>query len=608
MNYKLEVEREDEIRCPYCLSWNIKSDAICSECTTTLFESSNLGATRALVSWENVDPRSIKYSFGSEKKDKIDYWNSIFQVQLLFFQKEFPKYNFLSKYAVLDIQDDVEKYFLSFLPMRPEVFKEYKEYEFTTNKNEIELLNYTFRTHPALIFKALAGLSLIHVGRVDSKILQFLHSWDAHYKKLKREKLLSFAHWSVQKINGFTQYSSYANEVMPLYNLENPSAPWAKIFLYKADYDVQDLKFELEEIISEGKFHQAVSACFALRKYDKIKDLLLTQLDESTIELALIYSDERHIPNLLKFLKFSPRKYHENIIRRCVQLKPTDDSLKIQIVDWLLQQEDIALLEVLFRWSEIPKFELVIKKLLSNFDGIYVLDSNLNSWISEFNVRISDSIPLNQILNFENNKLDFKSNEILQNLKVKIKDSSFTSLCDDVKKKTSSENITLLLKYLFVLNNNLSDRQISDGFYSLIKVAENTKSFELPYFNFHSDDLKKIDYSENEFHQTIKNYVLNPEHQRTICNWLFAIYDMLITSKTDVIIDFEFFENHCYLIFDLIYHQQIDSATSCRLFKFIFKLKSSYSLNDTLKKDLKKILEDSNDFEVKYWIDQILES
>lgn len=607
MNYKLEVERAEEIRCPYCLSWNNKTDSICAECTTSLFDASNLGATRALVSWENVDPRTIKYSFASEKTDKIEYWNSIFQVQLQFFQREFPKYNFLSKYSVLDIQDDVEKYFLSFLPMRPELFKEFKEYEFTTNKNEIELLYYTFRTHPASIFKALAGLSLIHLGRADAKIISYLNHWDAHYKKLKREKLLSFAHWSVQRMNSFTQYVSFANEIMPLYNLENTSAAWAKIFLYKADYDVQDLKFALEDIISEEKLHLAISACFALRKFDKIKDLLLTQIDESTIDLALVYSDERHISNLILFLKFAPRKYHEAIIRRCVQLKPTDEKVKLQIVDWLLNQDDIVLLEVLFNWAEIPQLEKVITNLLNSAEGFQVLDLKLISWITEFDIQLNTSVAIEQLLTYENESLDSKSKEILSSLKIKIKETSFELLCKEVKKKPTDEIIQTLLQTIFTSKMSLTERQISDGLYSLIRVAENTKSFEKPYFIFQKQFLDSLSLSESEFQEILKTYILKTEFQRPVCNWLFAVYDMLIISKVDVEYDFDFIAKHCEILFDLIYHQQVDSATSCRLFKFLFKIKSSYTIPELLSSELKKIASDCNDFEMKYWIEQIFE-
>ena len=38
MSYTLDIEKQDEIRCPYCLSWNNKKDTICGECTTALYD------------------------------------------------------------------------------------------------------------------------------------------------------------------------------------------------------------------------------------------------------------------------------------------------------------------------------------------------------------------------------------------------------------------------------------------------------------------------------------------------------------------------------------------------------------------------------------------
>lgn len=606
MSYTLDIEKADEIRCPHCLSWNNKKSTICGECTTALFDSNNFGAARALFSWENTSSSQLKYVFSSEKKDKIDHWNTIFQIQFEFFQKEFPYYNFLSKYSILDIQDEVCKYFLSRLPMRPEVFKEYKEYDFPkNNKNEIELLNFTFRTHPSSVFKALAGLALIQTGRADLKIVQYLNEWEGHYKKLRQEKLLSFAHWSVQKMNYVKHYSPYINEVMPLANQGDNAASWTKIYLYKADYDIQELKFELEDIIQSEKVQVAISACFALRKYDKIKDLLLNELDESTIDLVSVYSDERHIPNMLLFLKHAPRKYHESIIRRCVQLKPKDAGIKEQVVDWLLNQDDAVLLEVLFSWEEIPQFDTVLSKLLNDAEGIQALLSFLPQWMTTNERSLSDNKDLRLIFEKDKNSLDAKTQALLLNLQDKIRDIDFEMLCADVRKKSTSESVKKLFAQLFVQKHVLRDRQVIDGFYGLARFTENTKVTEVPYFVFKLQWGLGVELSEKDFHAQLLNYLMNEESKTPASNWLFAVYEMLAASKSNQVVDADVFDKHTAFVLNAIADKRLDAGTSCRFLKLLCKLKTDYTLSDLKLHQLTGLVSESNDFEMKYWVDQL---
>jgi len=606
MSYTLEIERPEEIRCSYCLSWNNKKSTICGECTTALYDSNNFGATRALFSWEKTNSSELKYVFSAEKKDKIDYWNSIFRVQFEFFQKEFPYYNFLSKYAILDIQDEISKYFLSALPMRPEVFKEFKEYEFPKNNtNEIELLNFAFRTHPSLLFKALAGLALIQVGRADLKILQYLNEWNAHYKKINQEKYLGFAHWSAQKMNFFKYYSSHINDVMPITNQSDSAASWAKIYLYKADYNVQELKFELEKIIATEKTQLAVSACFALRKFDKIKDLLLNDLDESTIDLAFIYSDERHIPSLLLFLKHAPRKYHESIIRRCVQLKPKDEQIKLQVVDWLLHQDESVLCEVLFDWEEIPRLDEVLSKLLQDGEGIQALSSFFPTWMRNNQRTVSENETIQLILSKTDSGLDAKAAETLKNLQIKIREVDFDMLCEDIRKKAKPEAVKELFVRLFSSVQLLQDRQIADGFSSLIRAAENTKATEHPYFVFSPQWGIDFDLSETQFHKQVFDYLNYAESQRPVSNWLFALYDMLMNSKTELVFEKDVFEKHIDFVFQQVSAQRLDTGTSTKFFKLLVTLKQLFTLTELQQQQLHLLTTESNDFEMKYWIEQI---
>ncbi len=607
MSHIFEIEKPDEIRCPYCLSWNSKNDAICSECTTKLYDTYNFGAVRALFSWENSDPARLSYIFSSESKDKISHWNAIFQVQFGFFRKEFPSYTFLFKYAVLDIQEEVCKYFLSSLPMRPEVFKEFKEYDFPENgKNETELLSFMFRTHPASVFKALAGMALIHKGKADVKILQFLHTWNAHYKKLHREKLLSYAHWSVQKLNFFAGYSGHVNEVMPLLALEGKSADWTKIFLYKADYEVQELRFALEDIITGGTMQIAVSACFALRRYDRINDLLLHELDESTIELAYMYSDERHIPGLLLFLRHAPAKYHEPVIRRCVQLKPADEHLKEQIVAWLLEQGDHVLPEVLFAWSEIPRFEEVMNHLLQSTEGIQALLSFLPAWMRDNRIRVAENPALHRLLEAESGLSDTKAKDLLLQLKTKVAGLDFDMLCEDVRKNTGPEQLKRLFALLFAEEQLLNVRQIADGFYSLIKVAENTSATTRPYFVFLPHWGMGTELSEEHFHTCLSDYLSDNDTNRPAANWLFALYDMLTGSKAESLVDAEIFVKHTDFVIREMNARRLDAGTSGRFLKLIHKLKNTIPLNDEQQRQLQEIASGSNDFEMKYWVEQII--
>ncbi|WP_299255017.1 hypothetical protein [uncultured Cytophaga sp.] len=606
MSYILEIERSEEIRCAHCLSWNNKKDTICSTCTTTLYDPINFGAARALCYWEHTSSGQLKTIFSTTSKDKINHWNTIFQAQLEFFQKEFPYYSFLSKYAVLDIQDEVYKYFLSFLPMRPEVFQEFKDYEFPkTNKNEIELLNFTFRTHPSPIFKVLAGLALIQTGRADVKIVQYLNEWDAHYKILRKEKLLSFAHWSVQKLNLYSYYSTYVNEVMPLITKEDSSASWAKIYLYKADYDVDELKYALEDMITSEKTHIAISACFALRKYDGIKDLLLDDLDESTIDLAFVYSDERHIPSLLTFLKHAPRKYHETIIRRCVQLKPKGEKLKGQVVDWLLNQDNTPLLEVLFGWTEIPRFDEVLAKLVLKKEGIQALLNFFPSWMRDNQISVFENKSIQLIFDREKTSLDSTTIELLHKLQIKINEIDFEMLSENVRKKKDPEAVKTLFLRVFSEGEQLTERQVSDGFTSLIRVAENTKANEKPYFDFTTKWGMGLKLSPAEFHTIIDAYLSNEDFIRPVSNWLYAVYEMLMTNKTETLFTTAVFKSHVDFMLKEISDKRIDAGTSGKFLKLLFNWKESFKLSKVQQKQLETLASESTDFELKYWVEQV---
>src|SRR5690606_3749346 len=62
---------------------------------------------------ENSNPSRLSYTFASESKDKINHRNTIFQARMEFFRKELSNYSFLFQYAVMDIQEEMCKYFLS---------------------------------------------------------------------------------------------------------------------------------------------------------------------------------------------------------------------------------------------------------------------------------------------------------------------------------------------------------------------------------------------------------------------------------------------------------------------------------------------------------------
>jgi hypothetical protein len=608
MNYSLEIEKPDEIRCPYCLSWNSKQANICTECTTGLYESYSFGATRALFSWEHTEPSHLAQVYASEKKDKIAHWNNLFRIQLDFFREEFLQYDFLFKNFILEIQEEVYKYFLSGLPMRPEQFKEFKEYELPPHThNELERLNQTFRTHPSSVFKSLAAMALIQKGKADPNLVHYLGNWNAHYKKIRQEKLLTLAHWSVQKLTTFTNYKAYINEVMPLLHREEVVASWAKVFLYKADYNVQELKFELENIAASGHTQLAISACFALRQYDKIKELLLHNLDESTIELAYVHSDERHIPKLLMFLKHAPRKYHEQIIRRCVQLKPQDDKTREQIVSWLLSQDDQVLPEVLFDWEKIPRTEEVIAKLLASNSGIQSLLNFLPSWMQNNQIRIKNCPGLELLISKDDDSLDLKGQELLQRLRKKIQELDFTILCESLRKKSEAEDLHELFEFLFAPKANPTDRQITDGFHCLIRVAENTKTTEVPYFLFLPNWGIETVLSEEDFHARLLHYLENKDSQRIVANWLASVYEMQATSKAAPAPDKVLFEKHTAVALSAIESKLIDPHTGLRLLKLLFRLKNVFTLSENLQKQLQALAASSHDFEIKYWTEQIQE-
>ncbi len=607
MSYILEIEKQDKVRCPYCLSWSNKQNTICSECTTSLFDANNFGATRALFLWENTESGRLSYAFSSESKNKINHWNEIFRIQFEFFQKEFSRYSFLFKHSLLDIQEEAYKYFLSGLPMRPEVFKEYKEYDFPPDgTNETELLSFTFRTHPSPLFKALAGMALIQKGKADTKILQHITSWNAHYKNLRREKLLQYAHWSVQKLSYFTGYATHVNEVMPLAGNSDSAASWAKIFLYKADYDIQELKFALEEIILSEKLPLAISACLALRKYDQINTLLLHNLDESTIELAFVHSDERHIPDLLLFLKHAPRKYHEPIIRRCVQLNPKDEQIKTQIVTWLLGQNDAVLLEVLFAWKTIPRQEEIIARMIQQTEGIQALLNFLPSWMLEHRIAASQTPGLGLLLDIKNNPTDTKVQQLLLQLQSKVQEIDFELLCEAARKDNNPDAVKKLFAHLFSSNIMPGGRQITEGFYSLTKVAENTKATDIPYFIFDWQQKLHIDLAEQDFHLRLTDYMGDDDAKGPVSNWLFAIYEMLSDSKINLPIEAPVFEKHIDFALREIHAERMNTSTGAGFLKLLLKRKEAHALSPTQKNQLEEIVSKGRDFEFKYWAEQLM--
>ena len=149
--------------------------------------------------------------------------------------------------------------------------------------------------------------------------------------------------------------------------------------------------------------------------------------------------------------------------------------------------------------------------MLNSPEGFQVLDSNLISWVTEFTIQLNTSKAIEQLLAYENENLDSKSKEILSSLKIKIKDTSFELLCQEVKKKPTDTIIQTLLQQIFASKTTLTERQLSDGLYSLIRVAENTKSFEKPYFIFQKQFLDTLALSESEFQEVLKTFILNSE-------------------------------------------------------------------------------------------------
>ncbi|RAW02219.1 hypothetical protein [Pseudochryseolinea flava] len=601
---ELLLETIHEIRCPYCFVWNQKGESVCVDCHGPIVEIENLGAARALADWENFNTKQLQASLRNEPTHRIEYWNDLFKIQFELIQKIAVELSTVTLHAIQDVRDEAERHLMSIFPISKDVFQEYKSYApASTQLPETQQLLHIFQQHPSKLLKTLAGASLIQLGQGNAYIIQQLLSWNAHYKKLHLERLLHFGHWSIQlnNVSGFS-YASYTSDMLPLLNKPGAVGAWAKIFLYKANYNVQELKFDVEDLMRQNDLNIAISAALVLRKTKSIQDLLVNQIHEKTIDIAVRFCDERHITGMLLYLSRAPRKKQEGIINRCIALKPGDTKVKTQIVQWLLQTEQISFFENIFSWTSIPSLKEIITALLGSGEGIELLFQNFLPWLRENHQEVDAQNAVQQILAHQDTMLESHEQKRLTSLQTEVSEIYFNAKCLSVRNNPSEQQVRSLMADIFHAHSSRTDRQINDGLYSLTKVDSALAFSPAHILLGNSIDIGNL--SLDNFHQSMNTILSNPDTLNGGANWLYSFYQTLakVTPDTAKLIA------HTRWMGEQIESGKINVGTVSQFYKCCKHHRAIVQRDESIMRHFKSQFDQTNDQETKFWLEQLVQS
>lgn len=604
---RIAIEQKNKIRCAACLEWNDRHLKQCSNCTAALIDAVDFGAARALLLWENYSKQRLDTHVKSADDEKVEDWNNLFNRQRKAMLERITQLQLIEPYMVLDVAEDIDKHLLASLPYKPEKFKEITDYlPPDETKSEIDQLQYMFRSHPVATLKALAGIALMYAGAGDEAVFSFLYNWKPFSKKIHQERLLCFSHWSTTSIDTMFRYQHSIDDMLPLYHEDGLTGQWATVFLFKAGYRQQELKYELEELILKAPLHLALTAALALRKYEYVDYLLdRNSINEQTVPLALRYGSEKLIPALLKYLRYAPRHLHEKIVQRIGAMKPESQRLKNKVLDWLFQQDRDEYFEILFIWEKIPRLEKVIDRLVESERGLLVLENKLPQWVD--NWPASKPFPawfVQKISSMESRSRKLKPK--LNNVKEQCSERLFLKQCEIAEVVTTPAELKKLYQLVFVSGHQHVGAQVlATGFYKLSKLAKKRDPKGKLRFNLTDASLNAYTVGKDHFLKTIKKFLNESALNTAVNEWLGVLLYELSSGAVTYREAPEVVSGLYDLLLDADAQGNLQKGARTRFLKFIDVRKKLIGQKRIQK--LQTLKERHKDFDTTYWVERILE-
>lgn len=523
---RLTIENENEIRCPYCLEWNMRSHDQCYSCLTPTIEIENFGAARTLLLEKKIDRYHIKQYLKDVDKSHLENWNETYRKQVQQLKAITGEIELIGPELVLISSEELDKYFLEELPIKAEKFQEYRDYiPPETKAGDFRRLKYIFRSHPIKLYRALSTIALIHKGSGDEQILGYLTNWEPKSKTLHQERILSYSHWSLEQYTATRNFTE-TKSILPLLKSDRIVAGWASLYLYNANYNRQETSIKLAELSHTAPLHLAISCAVTLRDYEKVKEILSFNINESTLPIAIHYSDETFIPGFINFLNIAPSHLHELIIRRIGGLRPHSLSYKIATLNWLLNQENEECFEAIFYWGEIPLMEQVVGHLLKSHRGLAVLANNLCFWLE--NLPETSKLPFwildDKLLKLNRDLLPQEEN-MLERLQKSFFEKIYYLHCNRIKFAIDDFGIKKLCNWLFISPAlDLETEQVYTGFNTLGQLIKSFDNKSYLIFRLNEENLLEKFGSGQNFLTILERYVLKAELNDVVCEFIQAMF------------------------------------------------------------------------------------
>lgn len=603
----LDIERNGEHRCAYCLEWNPADSTVCESCTASLTPLNDFGAARALVHWENCDPRRLKLYLKDEESDRVSYWNDLFHTQKRYYVSILSTLDLVLPEMILDLYDDIEKALLAQLPLTPDQFKKMKEYELPDESlSARDALMHVYRAHPVELVRRLAALGLARSGNVDKSVYDSLIQWRAPTNKLYQELLLSLAHWTIQHF-AKVDYRHGHEKILPLMHRTDRVGDWSKLYLYLAHYNIEELRYELEDIAKRGLAQLSLSCALALKDYAQVRELLGESIDEQSLALALRHGDERIAPALIRYLKHSRRHKHQSILRKLNSLK-LDENFRGEVLDWLLDQSNDEFFEDVFGWENIPKQEQVLQRLSKTEKGLQIIEHGARQRLKNWDVSMEDKTLL---ADFIANLKPGKHATQIKKVQMQCRENYFQECGEAVEKKFDSNLLAHIIDVIFMQkrpqfdNQNLISWALSR---CMLRALRETGKGGKLILSLEGKSLDQHFGGLNAFTKRLKEYFEDGDYNSSIDQWLRELFSAMKDSPKKYKVEDETLCKIYKLVFDQFEQDRCSTALMSELLGFLKTQIKQLSKPAALTKLCKGLETHSRVGNIRYHLEELQEA
>ncbi len=600
---ELKIKRKKEVRCANCLIWNDKDNKFCQECSVPIVPTDNYGAVLYLIPNYKYSSgwKKIKKSLKKENKEKVLYWNNLFREQLDHIRTLIFEYSNISSDFILEIKEEIEKTILVTVPMSPENFKIFSDYKLPDERlPQDQKLEYLFRSHPLPVFRHLAAMSLVHSGKASKEICSALLAWQPHSRKLHQERLLTLCHWSAMMY--FDPYDT--TDILVLHEEPGMVSQWAKLYLYLARYQREELKPQLETIIQKGPKHLALSCAVALNQFVKIKGIVGDTISEDTLDLQLKYAEESQLTMFLQYLQEDHADYAKKIIDKCCSISEESKNRE-QIIQWLLVQDKAELFEGIFRWQEIPALLSIVEYLITLSGGVNILSKWLPLWIRQQDPSPPDSLAT-YITQVRLDSINEEDRVKFETLQTEFFELYFNRVCEEVRSNPSEGRSIQLLGYLFSEDRELSTHLADRCFATLYYVAGEKSDQRQLFFSLTNKNIEKVSPDADTFFEKMRKYLEDQEINHNCNEWLEELLKAQCTSEQRY--DLHTLNSFFKLMFSLAERDKLRTYTQCQMLEFLSQNLELLQEFPDLKYDLENLKKHTRDQNILYWLSKIEES